>query len=595
MKKAFLLLSFAILAPLVAAAQEMYAEYNGYGLLKYYYDTKKATREGTVYGLQVDFSEYYPGYPLMPEWVAIDEEWKKDVQYIVIDPSFDKARPTSAFYLFNDFQNLKKIEGMEYLHTENVTSMCGMFGDCRSLTEIDVSHFDTRKVTNMSEMFSKCFELKALDLSHFDTSNVTDMSIMFSVCRKLTSLDLSGWDTQKVTTMEFMFNSCEELTSLDVSHFDTRNVETMEKMFSNCFRLEKLDLRNFDMQKVTEGKEMFSWCRNLKTIYCNEDWSKASGLTAATTGDMFYYCDGVLTGGNGTKWNESNKTDFTYARPDEDGTPGYFTAKRFIEADPDAGYAVYNSDDYTLTFYFDDQINERDGEVYGMEYVKDEESGYSFPQWTSTAWTVEHVVFDPSYIDARPTTMDFWFYGMSDLKSIENMEFLNTSAVTSMVGTFAICTDLQGIDLTHFDTSAVTDMTYMFAGNANLYSLDLTHFDMKNVTSVAGMFSDCSNLRTIYCNDNWAALNIAAADDMFDGCNKLVGSGEGKKCAYSNSQTGISHAQPCTEKAQGYFTAKPVVSYSTGNKCDVNGDGSVDVADIATIIDEMASSARRQE
>ena len=32
-----------------------------------------------------------------------------------------------------------------------------------------------------------------------------------------------------------------------------------------------------------------------------------------------------------------------------------------------------------------------------------------------------------------------------------------------------------------------------------------------------------------------------------------------------------------------------------GGNCDVNGDGRVDVADIATIIDEMAASARRQE
>ena len=44
----------------MATAQEMYAEYNGYGLLKFYYDDKKASREGTVYDLQKDVSELYP-------------------------------------------------------------------------------------------------------------------------------------------------------------------------------------------------------------------------------------------------------------------------------------------------------------------------------------------------------------------------------------------------------------------------------------------------------------------------------------------------------------------------------------------------------
>ena len=34
---------------------------------------------------------------------------------------------------------------------------------------------------------------------------------------------------------------------------------------------------------------------------------------------------------------------------------------------------------------------------------------------------------------------------------------------------------------------------------------------------------------------------------------------------------------------------------SNGNVCDVNSDGTVDVADIATIIDEMAANARRMK
>ena len=594
MKKALLLLAFAILTPLMATAQEMYAEYNGYGLLKFYYDDKKASREGTVYDLQKDVSDIYPGYPPMPGWFFSDPEWMKDVGFVVIDPSFDKARPTSTLYMFANFENLTKIEGMEYLHTEKVTSMYGMFSQSKKLTVVDVSHLDTRSVTNMDGMFDKCYALEKLDVSHFDVSQVEDMSFMFRMCEKLIELDVSGWDTQSATDMSYMFSGCSTLTKLDVSSFDTRNVENMDHMFRDCYDLKTLDLRSFDMSNVSSANEMFNHCRSLSTIYCNDDWSKTSGLTIASSVNMFNLCDAPLTGGNGTAWKESNKTDFTYARPDTDDTPGYFTAKRSVAADPQAGYAVFTDDDKTLTFYYDDQIDSREGYVYGMKYMTDEDSGYSLPEWMENAGSVERVVFDPSYIDARPTTMDFWLFSMSYLKSIENLEFLNTSAVTSMVCTFASCAYLQGIDLTHFNTSAVTDMSYMFGSCSNLYSLDLTRFDMSSVKSTTGMFSDCIELRTIYCNDDWTALGITSSDDMFSYCSSLTGSGEGNKYSYNDEDTDISRALPCTADTQGYFTSKPVVETHTGNKCDVNGDGSVDVADIATIITEMASSARRQ-
>ncbi len=47
--------------------------------------------------------------------------------------------------------------------------------------------------------------------------------------------------------------------------------------------------------------------------------------------------------------------------------------------------------------------------------------------------------------------------------------------------------------------------------------------------------------------------------------------------------------------APDYDRSKPATMKFVVKKTDVNGDGRVDVADIATIIDEMASRARMQE
>ena len=47
--------------------------------------------------------------------------------------------------------------------------------------------------------------------------------------------------------------------------------------------------------------------------------------------------------------------------------------------------------------------------------------------------------------------------------------------------------------------------------------------------------------------------------------------------------------------AEGYEDSDPVKMTLTIDNCDVNKDGAVDVADIATIISEMAARAREQK
>ena len=69
---------------------------------------------------------------------------------------------------------------------------------------------------------------------------------------------------------------------------------------------------------------MFYNCSSLETIYCKGDWSKeAVSLNESNT--MFGRCNN-LAGGNGTIYDYGH-TDVTYAHPDEDGNPGYFTVE----------------------------------------------------------------------------------------------------------------------------------------------------------------------------------------------------------------------------------------------------------------------------
>ena len=89
-----------------------------------------------------------------------------------------------------------------------LTGMSGMFNDCSSLANLDLSGFDTAQVTNMVSMFSGCSSLMSLDLSGFDTSKVTVMRSMFNGCSALKTLDLSGFDTSRATIAADMFQGC---------------------------------------------------------------------------------------------------------------------------------------------------------------------------------------------------------------------------------------------------------------------------------------------------------------------------------------------------------------------------------------------------
>ena len=81
------------------------------------------------------------------------------------------------------------------------------------------------------------------------------------------------------------------------------------------------------------------------------------------------------------------------------------------------------------------------------------------------------------------------FYYLTELKSIENLNFLNTSQVTDMGAMFERCKKLSDLNLNNFDTSNVVNMSTMFGNCKSLISLNLSSFNTSNVTNMNGMFS----------------------------------------------------------------------------------------------------------
>ena len=144
-----------------------------------------------------------------PAWYSKKDKIKK----VVFDASFANARPKSCYWWFRECLNLTRIEGMENLNTEMVTTMACMFYQCEALTSLDVTNFNTAKVTDMYLMFFSCTKLSSLNLYNFNTENVTNMLGMFSFCKNLATIYTSEkFVTTKVDNLNYiMFKGDENL------------------------------------------------------------------------------------------------------------------------------------------------------------------------------------------------------------------------------------------------------------------------------------------------------------------------------------------------------------------------------------------------
>ena len=229
------------------------------------------------------------------------------IVHIVFDKSFSTYTPTSLYSFFWNLTKLETITGMEYLNTEKVTNMSGMFQRCLSLTSLDVTHFNTANVTNMSYMFASCLKLTSLGVTKFNTEKVANMSNMFYSCSKLTSLDVAKFNTEKVTDMRYMFSGCSKLTSLDVAKFNTEKVTNMSYMFYNCSGLISLNFTNFNTAKVTDMCYMFSGCSKLTSL----DVTKFNTEKVKNMSYMFYNCE-ALTSLDVTNFNSENVTNMKW-------------------------------------------------------------------------------------------------------------------------------------------------------------------------------------------------------------------------------------------------------------------------------------------
>lgn len=395
--------------------------------------------------------------------------------------------------MFYGCRALSKLDLTDF-KTGQVTTMENMFCICSTLETLDASSFNTENVTNMLGMFNNCSSLRSLDLPGFNTANVTQMSSMFNKCSSLRSLDLSSFNTRKVTYMQNMFEGCTNLESIDLSSFDTENMKSMTGMFFSCTKLETLDLSSFATPKMVSMVDAFSNCKNLKKIY----------VTSAFTTDKVTLDFSIFAGCVNLPNYNPDKTGVEMAHT---GEGGYLTAAS-------ATWVRWDAPTGTLSFHRGATKPAGDN-ILGLGYGKN-------PEWDTHAAEIQKVVFKAGFRDETHTTCSNWFNGCTNLTSIEGIENLNTSNVKNMSGMFALCSNLETLDLSHFNTEKVTTMAQMFYGCTKLHNLNIDNFNTENVSYMNGMFEGCSGLDTLDLSHfNTRYVRKSGFNYMFNGCSSL--------------------------------------------------------------------------
>lgn len=556
-----LLLMLMLLQPVMAQIQDrrMYARLDRETqTLTLYYDKNKQTSDNAIYA--------------RPLWANYVE--RKAIQTVVFDESFKDARPKSCDQWFYLFEGLTKIEHLDYLNTSEVENMGSMFYKCTSLETLDLSSFNTEKVTNMLAMFEGSMSLRTIKLPKgFIGSNVTDLNGMFRGCASLTELDLSGSNAEKVknmgnmfdgcvalsnlnlsgfktgsvTDMRYLFSSCQSLESLDLSGFNTENVSSMVSMFSQCSSLRSLDLSSFNTSKVIDMNLMFYMCTNLESIdlssFDTENLQQMAhmfysctklemlDLSSFATPNMtsmlcaFQYCKNLKTIYVTSAFTTDKVTEGPYAfagcvnlpnfNPDKTGVEmahtgagGYLTAAT-------ASWVRWDAPTGTLSFHRGATKPVGDN-IYNILDYGDTQS------WNTHPAEIQKVVFKAGFRDETHTTCSNWFNGCTNLTSIEGIENLNTSNVKNMSGMFALCSNLETLDLSHFNTERVTTMAQMFYGCTKLHDLNISSFNTEKVTSMNQMFSNCSSLDSLDLSHfNAEGVNYHGLYAMFSGCSSL--------------------------------------------------------------------------
>lgn len=456
---------------------------------------------------------------------------RKKIKKIIFNDKVELSEKSSS--LFEDLEELEKIENIKYLDTSNVVDMSAMFNDLKSLNQLDLSNLNTSKVTTMTGMFSSS-QIKKLNLNNWDTSNVKDMSNMFRGAprtsfgpTRIEELNISKWDTSKVTDMSSMFSGMEDLKTIDISNWNTSKVTNMSAMFSENRDLNELQINNWDTSKVRTIAWMFRGMDNIEELNLSNwntsmvrdiyntflDMKKLEKLNISNWSIEELY------------WNNNSLYDYylvlgntpsleTFIINKDTRILEYFRLDKLYEWTN--GESVYVSEDFNH--------REKTKEKIPGEY-KRVKSRHVTGKYGSTPWSFDKenqvLTFGAGMF---PESKYLWDnnleYKIQKNRLLENIKIKKIVFTDKIVLDekstliFGRLSELESIEnINYLDASRVKEMNSMFS-DTNLKELDLSSWNTPSLESVYNMFGDMKNLEKIKLFD-WSKSSYQDEISMY--------------------------------------------------------------------------------
>ncbi len=149
--------------------------------LTFHYDDNKASDKTSTY------TYYFPTEYSQSQWSKDAHDGIITVKKVVVDNSFQEARPTGCTSWFAMMKDLTEIEGLENINTSKVASFYGTFYGSSELTSLDLTSWDMSSAKVTESMFGCCYALKSIYVSESFAlpADCSDTEAMFQGCVNL--------------------------------------------------------------------------------------------------------------------------------------------------------------------------------------------------------------------------------------------------------------------------------------------------------------------------------------------------------------------------------------------------------------------------
>ena len=448
---------------------------------------------------------------------------KKNVTKVVIDASLKDAEPSSTANWFWGCKKLTSITGLNNLNMSQVTNMFGMFGNCSSLTTIDMSSIEAPKGSNTGFMFSGCSALSTLHIDKFGPQAIQSCGSMFTaVPNTLTtyySYDLDerikeqipgrrvegsnpvkaiyGTDTETQQNVLLFINTTSSFSNNSTYSIQGKN-RTYKMKVLNVWKAD-------DVLNKTNGKWPWrDYNKQIVKVYIDPLFKDSPTSTRS-----WFYEFGNLTAVEGLEnLNTSKVTDMRYMFYKNSNLKS-LNVKKFNTANVTAMTSMFSGCS-SLTELDVTHFDTR--QVTDMSYMFRDCSGL-------TSLDVS------KFSLASVNLLTYMFYGCSALTSIKfGDQFSGFGTVTDMSYMFGKCTNLKKVEFGYdFNTDKVTNFCAMFHGCNNLEEIVTFgngDFSTRGATNLSYMFNKCYKLKKIPFS--WDCQNATSTRTMFQRCEALT-------------------------------------------------------------------------